>query len=591
MKRKRVRRTGPTITITGSDSPVPVTTAAGTSSGSALGKVTGAATATAVILDGYVDEPACLGVPPYISPYIRTVAGALIDHGFSVRYHTIDQLRKDPQAAADLNRAGTLVMIAGVTVPGKYLGGTPATLTEIQQIGHLFRGKKLVGGPIGFGFASGGGEKAIRQVISGFDALLEGEPAIALDNYLNGGEPKGALDYSRTDPWSVAGSGIIGQHPDFPYVMCELETARGCAHGATGGCSFCTEPFYGNPQYRSIAGVAAEVAALNSHGARHFRVGRQPDILAYGAGPGEYPAPRPELLEKLFSSIRASSPELRTLHIDNTNPATIARHEEESREALRAIIRHHTSGDVAAFGMETADPAVIATNNLKAQPDEVFRAIEIVNEEGGMRRDNVPELLPGLNFVTGLAGETETTYDLNEQFLARVLAAGLLVRRVNIRQVMPFEGTPAYTDNTIGKFERRFRAFKEYVRDRIDLPMLQRVFPIGTVLREVRIEVSGELSFGRQMGSYPILVGIPLRLADRMVLDAVVVDWGSRSITALPVPVDINTLPLSAIRWLPGVGKKRVSSLIAKRPFKDLAAYRKVAGSSGIDPVLTFTAH
>ena len=188
--------------------------------------------------------------------------------------------------------------------------------------------------------------------------------------------------------------------------------------------------------------------------------------------------------------------------------------------------------------METADPAVIAANNLKADADEVFRAIEIVNEEGGKRRDNVPELLPGLNFVCGLAGETETTYDLNEQFLDRVLKAGLSVRRVNIRQVMPFEGTPAYTNNTLGKHERRFRQFKEYVRNRIDLPMLQRVFPIGTVLRDVQVEVSGDLSFGRQMGSYPILVGIPLRLPERTVTDAVVVDWGMRSVTALPVPVD-----------------------------------------------------
>ena len=155
---------------------------------------------------------------------------------------------------------------------------------------------------------------------------------------------------------------------------------------------------------------------------------------------------------------------------------------------------------------------MVAANNLKADADEVFRAIEIVNELGGKRRDNVPELLPGLNFVCGLAGETETTYDLNEQFLDRVLKAGLSVRRVNIRQVMPFEGTPAYTNNTLGKHERRFRQFKEYVRNRIDLPMLQRVFPIGTVLRDVQVEVSGDLSFGRQMGSYPILAGIPLRL-------------------------------------------------------------------------------
>jgi radical SAM superfamily enzyme with C-terminal helix-hairpin-helix motif len=544
---------------------------------------------SAFILDGYVDEPACLGVPPYISPYIRTVAGALAAHNYTVRYLTIDQLRKEPMRTADLNAADLLVMIAGVTVPGKYLGGTPATLTEIQQIGHMVRcPMKLIGGPIGFGYAAEGGQLAVKQVINGFTALLSGEPAIALDNYLTGNDPSGMLDYLRTDPWSVNGSIVISQHPDYPFVMCELETARGCSHGSTGGCSFCTEPFYGMPKYRSIAAVAAEVAALHASGARHFRVGRQPDILAYGAGPGEYPAPEPEKLDQLFSSIRTAAPDLLTLHIDNTNPATITRHEDAAREALRAIIRHHTSGDVAAFGMETADPAVVAANNLKAQPDEVFRAIEIVNEEGRKRRDNVPELLPGLNFVCGLAGETETTYDLNEQFLDRVLRAGLSVRRVNIRQVMPFEGTPVFSNNTLGKHDRRFKQFKEFVRNKIDLPMLQRVFPIGTILKNVRVEVSAELSFGRQPGSYPILVGIPLRLPERMVTDTVVVDWGMRSLTALPVPLEVNTLPAAALRWLPGVGKKKVASVIAKRPFKDLASYRKVAGVSPIDTILSF---
>ena len=546
---------------------------------------------TAFILDGYVDEPACLGVPPYISPYIRTVTGALLAHGYAVRYLTIDQLRSDPLRTADLGTADLLVMIAGVTVPGKYLGGTPATLTEIQQIGHMVRGpEKLVGGPIGLGYAGGGGQKAIRQVISGFDALLTGEPAVALDNYLTGNGPAGVLDYARTDPWSIAGSSVIGQHPSFPFVMCELETARGCSHGATGGCSFCTEPFYGMPRYRDTAAIVEEVASLHASGARHFRVGRQPDILAYGAGSGEFPAPEPEKIDRLFSAIRSAAPALKTLHIDNTNPATIARHEEAAREALRAIVRNHTPGDVAAFGMETADPAVIAKNNLKAQPDEVFRAVQIVNEEGGMRRENVPELLPGLNFVCGLAGETETTYALNEQFLERVLKAGLSVRRVNIRQVMPFPGTPAYTDNTIGKHERRFRQFKEFVRNRIDLVMLQRVFPAGTVLHDVILEESGDLSFGRQMGSYPILVGIPLCLPVRTVTDAVVVDWGMRSVTALPVPVRVNELPPAALRWLPGVGKKKVAAVIAKRPFRDLASYRKVAGSSSIDNHLVFDA-
>jgi len=545
--------------------------------------------AEAYILDGYVDEPACLGVPPYISPYIRTVAGALISHGFNVRYLTIDQLRNDPHHISRMDAANLLVMIAGVTVPGKYLGGTPATLNEIEQVGHMLYGpKKLIGGPIGFGYSPEGGQRAVRQLISGFDALLTGEPAIALDNWLNDCDPAGTLDYTRTDPWSIAGSGIIGQHPDFPYIMCELETARGCPHGASGGCSFCTEPFYGTPTYRSIEGIAGEVAALHTHGARHFRVGRQPDILAYGAGGGEYPAPRPDLLEELFASIRTAAPGLKTLHIDNTNPATIAKHEQESREALRAIIRYHTPGDVAAFGMETADPVVVTANNLKALPEEVFRAIRIVNEEGGLRRDGIPELLPGLNFVCGLAGETEKTYALNEEFLVRVRDAGLLVRRVNIRQVMPFEGTPVYTHNTLGKYDRRFRVFKEFVRQNFDLPMLQRVYPIGTVLRDIRIEVSGPLSFGRQLGSYPILVGIPVHLEKRSVIDAVIVDWGMRSVTALPVPVEINSLPAAAIKWLPGVGKKKMAAVIARRPFADLKAYRNIMGPSVLDHQLKF---
>lgn len=545
--------------------------------------------AEAVILDGYVDEPACLGVPPYISPYIRAIAGLLKEERYQPRYLTIDQLRQDPGRFAELRSAGLVVMIAGVTVPGKYLGGTPATLTEIRQIGSLVKKTKaVIGGPIGFGYAAGGGSKAVRQAIGGFSALLRGSPAEALSSYLAGGEPEGTLDYARNDAWCREGAGIITQHPSFPYVMCEIETARGCSRQVAGGCSFCTEPFYGPPVYRPLAGITEETRALHAAGARHFRLGRQPDILTYQAGGGEFPVPVPEMVDALFTGVRAAAPDLRTLHIDNVNPGTIARHEEAAREALAAIVRNHTPGDVAAFGMETADPAVIAANNLKAGPDEVFRAIEVVNEEGGARRDGIPELLPGLNFILGLAGETPLTYELNGAFLARVLAAGLSVRRVNIRQLMPFEGTRAYTENTLGKYDQRFRKFKEAARNNFDLPMLRRVFPVGTVLREVVIETGGDTSFGRQMGSYPILAGFPLPLPVRTVTDAVIVDWGMRSVTVLPVPVNINTLPASALRWLPGVGKKNVAAIIAKRPFKDGEAYRKIAGTSPLDSFLTF---
>jgi radical SAM superfamily enzyme with C-terminal helix-hairpin-helix motif len=547
-------------------------------------------TATAVLIDGYVDEPACLGVPPYLSPYIRTVSGVLLSHGYQVRYLTIDQLRKDPLLLPGLRGADIVVMIAGVTVPGKYLSGTPATLLEIRQIGAQLRGETtLLAGPIGFGYAPEGGQKAVKEAVSGFDQLLTGSPPAAVDAFLRSGKTHGEFDYGKEDRWAVAGSGILASHPNFPYVMCEIETARGCSRGITGGCSFCTEPLYGPPRYRSVEGVAREVAALYKAGARYFRLGRQPDILTYGAASGqEFPVPRPDRVEALFRAVRDAAPDLRCLHIDNVNPGTIARHPEESRQALRAIVSYHTPGDVAAFGMETADPAVVSANNLKASPEEVMNAIAVVNEAGGCRSDGIPHLLPGLNFVIGLAGETPRTFKMNLQFLADVASAGYLVRRVNIRQLMPFSGTRAYTDNTLKRHQAEFRDFKEQVRRTFDLPMLRRVFPVGTLLRDVIVEQQGNPSFGRQMGSYPILVGFPILLKAGTVVDAAVVDYGMRSLSALPVPVEINRIPPGALAWIPGIGKKRSGLLAARRPFRNLDEFRAAAGDTPLDSYLSF---
>ena len=549
-------------------------------------------TSDTVIIDGYVDEPACLGVPPYISPYIRTVAGVLKEHGLSPDYLTIDQLRKDPLQMQRFRDAKLVIMIAGVTVPGKYLAGTPATLLELQQLGTFFSRKtaSFLGGPIAFGYSPEGGQKAKVQKVAGWTGMLEGDPAAALSSYLSGGEPRGLLNYADFNRWAALGSYIIRQHPMYPHVMLELETARGCSRCITGGCAFCTEPFYGMPRQRDLAGIYAEVAGLYAEGARHFRLGRQPDLLAYGVSGGEFPKPDAAVLEKLFSGIRERAPELKTLHIDNVNPGTIAHHEEAAKEALKAIVAGHTAGDIAAFGVESADPAVITANNLKGSPDEIFRAVEIVNEVGSVRRNGIPELLPGLNFISGLAGETPETFELNKKFLQRIAAAGLLIRRVNIRQLMPFEGTRAYENNTLGKHDKLFHAFKEDVRASFDVPMVEKVFPVGTVFEDVLIEVSGQVSFGRQMGTYPILIGIPEKLPVGTVVKAAVVSYGARSVTALQYPIRINTLGPVALKWIPGISAKTAAKLPGKMPFADADAFLKAApAAEKIAPYLDFS--
>ena len=98
---------------------------------------------------------------------------------------------------------------------------------------------------------------------------------------------------------------------------------------------------------------------------------------------------------------------------------------------------------------------------------------------------------------------------------------------------MPFEGTPAYTNNTLGKHDHRFRAFKEFVRRNVDLPMLQRVYPIGTVLRESPLKSPAISRSVDRWGHTPILaMKIRYGSPNRPIIDAVVVDWGMPSVTA-----------------------------------------------------------
>lgn len=537
-----------------------------------------------VIIDGYVDEPACLGVPPYMSPYPRYIAGALRDCKISAQdiyYVTIDQLRTSPEGAKDkIVNADLAIVIAGMTVPGKYLRASPITPGEIESIFSIVSGTKILGGPIRLGFSKEGGEAASILGIDVEDVNLAHADIEAfvydmLQSEANMREIENVVHRFRTvgeiARWGVNGAFIIKQHPDFPHVMCELETYRGC--GRKSHCSFCTESLYGSSDYRAVGDVVGEVSALYNAGARYFRIGRQPDLFTYHATDtgGDIPKPNPDILESLYRGIRNVAPELRVLHLDNVNPATIAAYPDESRAIMKTIIQYHTPGDVAALGMETADPKVVVANDLKAMPEDVFDAIKLINEIGGAPGANgLPELLPGLNFVHGLQGETKKTFDLNYEFMKKVLDADLLVRRINIRQVMSFPDTPMFgKDMLVKKHKKLFLKYKEKVRKDIDLPMLRKVVPIGTVLRDVMCEISDNMTFGRQLGSYPLLVGIPAKLPLGKFIDATVTGHGHRSITGIPYPLEINNVSMKLVLELPGVGKKQAASIVSGVPYEN----------------------
>ncbi len=553
-----------------------------------------------VILDGYFDEPAGLGVPPYIDVYPRYVAGAIwsIEKGADIKYFTVDEVRKNLETFLKIaNSSDLVIFLGGALVPGKYLGGEPIKPDEIRLWSSMLdKPVKVLGGPVArFGMGVEGGKLAIppEKLGENFDLLARGDVEIIIYNLVKEklsvekvDEFMLREDYKLIREFAIKGAKIVEQHPNHGLnLIAEIETYRGCPRYVVGGCSFCIEPLYGKVVFRPIEDICLEVEALYKYGVKNFRIGRQADLYAYLArdtGKEEFPKPNPEAIEALFKGIRNAAPKLEVLHIDNVNPGTVYHHPEESKRITKIIIKYHTPGDVAAFGVESADPRVVKLNNLKVMPDEAFEAIRIINEVGAVRGWNgLPELLPGINFVHGLIGETKETYILNYEFLKKILDSGLMIRRINIRQVLPIPGTRMWAigDRIINKHKKYFKIYKEKIRREIDIPMLRRVVPKGTILRRVFTEKHlGNRTLARQIGTYPLLVQIPMKIELYKFIDVVVVDHSYRSVTGLPIPLNINKTSPKILQLIPGMNKEIIRQIILKKPFKTLSELKQIVG-------------
>ncbi len=531
----------------------------------------------AVLLDGYVDEPAMLGVPPYLSPLARYSYGALVSAGWDVAYLTVDQWRH----GARFPSVDLLAVIHGAIVPGKYLRGMPISAREGRSAADSFNGTKVIGGAaVRYSNDPQAYENYDHTATKDLDALLWG---------LANGE--GAKDRWRTpkewERWSLAGAELARKHPDFPQpLVAEIDTSRGCVRYFCGGCSFCSEPSYGKPYFRPPDEIIAEVGALAKIGVENYRIGGQACIYSYmaeGVGRTETPVPNVKALRQLFEGIRKAAPSLKVLHLDNANPAVIAAHPREAREATEIFVENCTPGNVLALGMESADPAVKEANNLNATEDQVAFAVKMLNDVGGRRGKNgLPELLPGINILSGLDGETKKTFDFNLQFLRKTLDSGMMLRRINIRQV-----APRVRDFNTRKHYGNFRKFKERVRREIDEPMMARVAPLGTVLHDVYMEVNiGGSTFGRQPGSYPILCEFPYKSELDRFVDALVVGQGPKSLHCVETRLGINKAPMSALEALPGVGRKRARRIMAGRPYTSYEQFAKALDDAAVAETL-----
>ncbi|WP_457550136.1 helix-hairpin-helix domain-containing protein [Archaeoglobus sp.] len=525
------------------------------------------------ILDGYVDEPSCLGVPPYVAPYPRYVYGMLRHFGVNPRYFTIDQIRGKE---LDLEKFDLVIIVAGIAVPGKYIGGNPLSLKDLKNLSSLKVEKVLVG-PITLEIDDKD-RRYLEEFYEIVDYPFERKLLKLLSKKLKE-DVKIVKGRDFINRFAVLGAEVVKQHPDFPYVICEIETYKGCYWRK---CSFCIERFH-KLEMRNPEDVIAEIKALYDNGVRYFRLGNQTDFFTYMADfRYEIPKPNPEFMKGFHRAIWENCPRIKTLHLDNVNPKTIAVHPEESREIIKTIVTYQTPGNIGAMGLESADERVVRENNLCATPEEVKFAIRLVNEYRSVGYNGLPCFLPGINFVIGLKGETKRTFEKNYEFLKDLLEEDLWVRRINIRQVKIFKGTPMEKVGyrNVVKHKKYFKVFKERVRREIDREMLRRVVPIGRKLTDLRCELrKGRITFARQIATYPILVGIVGEYERNTILDARVIDYGRRSITAVPI-LNPNTAKLFQLEAVPGIGKTLSGKIVANRPYGSLDDLKGVLGEA-----------
>ncbi len=527
-----------------------------------------------LILDCYVDEPACLGVPPFVSPYPRYIYGALIDAGIDeeqISYITIDTLR-DNDFRIEGNYA-CVFLIGGAVVPGKYLGARIGTIPEIIKILDTNRNFKI---------AAGGLVSSMLQ--------LQRSNVLAINNdieYFAYTEAKGKGEDRRRSTeqiarWSLLGAAVVKKHPWYPHIICEMETGRGCPR--LRHCSFCSEGLMGTVEFREVEDIISEVDALIKCGVKRFRMGRQADIIQYKSPMKDFrkdfPRPNPDAVKELFHHLkeRRGRGLIEVLNIDNGNPGSIINWPDESASIISSIAEAITPGDTLPFGVESFDLSVIQKNRLKTTPEETIFAIKFINEICGHRVNGIPLLLPGINLIQGLKGETAETFKTNYKYLMQIAEMGLLVKRINIRKLLPYPGTGLYNKKPVANkgLLNRFEFFRGKIRKDIDNFMLKEIYPAGTVLKNnLVLDKRDNYSFAKQIASYSITVKIPDNQELKSFQDILVTGQRERSLSGISLPFNINSASHKALEIIPGIGKNKASEIIIKRPFQNTSNVSK----------------
>lgn len=142
-------------------------------------------------------------------------------------------------------------------------------------------------------------------------------------------------------------------------------------------------------------------------------------------------------------------------------------------------------------------------NTLNATANQIIKAIAILNEYGKKKGENgEPRFLPGINLIHGLSGQRPETLKYNLHYLGEILKKYEIQRFFYRKLCSPFG--VSMKEISPKKEDEKYKEWREQLYKNFAIPMLKKVFPKGTVLKNVRVEVwkKGN-SILRRLGTCP----------------------------------------------------------------------------------------
>ncbi len=527
-----------------------------------------------VIVDGYSDLPFDLGRPPFLAPEVRYIAGACWDRNSKARaiYMTLDDLKSGNKASL-IQDAGLVLVYAGVPEARPSVDLTEASGDVPPEVGDLFdfvaylECPKILGGPYVLVH-----EPEAREM--DFDLVVDGDLSKFTHEVLSEGSTIDGVDpgIRRTNQdlerFSILGAGLAIQNAGYPsFLSLGVELYRGCPSAAQGGCSFCHQNFFTTVEYRPVEDVVAEISKIAELGCENVFF-QAPCFYSYFSDPREDGTLDLDhsAIERLLEGAGSVAPELKGLHILNINPAAVANDKDEAEKITKTVVEHCSDGNFPNLRAITFDEEVQLVNNVACSTQDFNEVVDMMSSAGRVTGPNgLPTLLPAVELVYGLAGESQETIEINEERI-RELASQKLIRGAVARRLVPIPGTTIAKRDDLEELEDLDQHL-EVLRNDINAPLKSGLASPGQLLKDIYAMRSLDTAVQATkvgINSPSLLVHGAAKVGQLQ--DVRVTEPNNGRLEALSHPLTPKTVSRDLLRMIPGMSEEDINAFMQMRP-------------------------